>query len=103
VLLVEDMTTDGGSKVNFVNALRKAGVKCDHTFVIFYYDIFPDGLKLLRDLGVTHHHLATWWDVLKVAKASGKFDSGKLAEVETFMRDPRGWSKAHGGTAGAGA
>ena len=102
VLLVEDMTTDGGSKVNFVNALRKAGVKCDHTFVIFYYDIFPDGLKLLRDLGVTHHALATWWDVLKVAKASGKFDSGKLAEVETFMRDPRGWSKAHGGTAGAG-
>lgn len=102
VLLVEDMTTDGGSKVNFVNALRKAGVKCDHTFVIFYYDIFPDGLKLLRDLGVTHHHLATWWDVLKVAKASGKFDPKKLAEVETFMRDPRGWSKAHGGTAGAG-
>src|SRR6266567_3479232 len=26
VLLVEDMTTDGGSKVNFNNALRKAGV-----------------------------------------------------------------------------
>ena len=24
-------------------------------------------------------------------------------EVEAFMRDPRGWSKAHGGTAGFGA
>jgi orotate phosphoribosyltransferase len=103
VLLVEDMTTDGGSKVNFINALRKAGVTCEHTFVIFYYDIFPGGLKLLTDLGVKHHALATWWDVLKVAKASGKFDPKKLAEVETFMRDPRGWSKAHGGTAGAGA
>jgi orotate phosphoribosyltransferase len=103
VLLVEDMTTDGGSKVNFVNALRKAGVKCEHAFVIFYYDIFPEGLKLLTDMGVTHHALATWWDVLKVAKDSGKFDPKKLAEVETFMRDPRGWSKAHGGTAGAAA
>jgi orotate phosphoribosyltransferase len=103
VLLVEDMTTDGGSKVNFVNALRKAGVKCEHAFVIFYYDIFPEGLKLLTDMGVTHHALATWWDVLKVAKESGKFDPKKLAEVETFMRDPRGWSKAHGGTAGAAA
>jgi orotate phosphoribosyltransferase len=103
VLLVEDMTTDGGSKVNFVNALRKAGVKCEHAFVIFYYDIFPEGLKLLTDMGVTHHALATWWDVLKVAKDSGKFDPKKLAEVETFMRDPRGWSKAHGGTAGFGA
>jgi orotate phosphoribosyltransferase len=102
VLLVEDMTTDGGSKVNFVNALRKAGVRCDHTFVFFYYDIFPEGLKILNDLGVAHYALATWWDVLAVAKKSEKFDSAKLNDVEAFMRDPRGWSKAHGGTAGAG-
>jgi orotate phosphoribosyltransferase len=102
VLLVEDMTTDGGSKVNFINALRKAGVKCDHTFVVFYYDIFPEGLKLLTDLGVAHHALATWWDVLAQAKRSEKFDSKKLDDIEAFMRDPRGWSKAHGGTAGAG-
>lgn len=103
VLLVEDMTTDGGSKVNFINALRKAGVICDHAFVLFYYDIFPEGLKLLNDMGITHHALATWWDVLAVAKKSEKFDAAKLNEVEAFMRDPRGWSKAHGGTAGAGA
>jgi orotate phosphoribosyltransferase len=102
VLLVEDLTTDGGSKVNFINALRKAGARCDHTFVIFYYDIFPEGLKLLNDLGVKHHALATWWDVLAVAKKSERFDEAKLNEVESFMRDPRGWSKAHGGTAGAG-
>jgi orotate phosphoribosyltransferase len=102
VLLVEDLTTDGGSKVNFINALRKAGARCDHTFVIFYYDIFPEGLKLLNDLGVSHHALATWWDVLAVAKKSERFDEAKLKEVEAFMRDPRGWSKAHGGTAGAG-
>jgi orotate phosphoribosyltransferase len=103
VLLVEDMTTDGGSKVNFINALRKAGVKCDHTFVFFFYDIFPEGLKTLTDMGVTHHSLATWWDVLAAAKKSEKFDAAKLNEVEAFMRDPRGWSKAHGGTAGFGA
>jgi orotate phosphoribosyltransferase len=103
VLLVEDMTTDGSSKVNFINALRKAGAKCDHTFVFFFYDIFPEGLKTLTDMGVTHHALATWWDVLAVAKKSEKFDAAKLNEVEAFMRDPRGWSKAHGGTAGFGA
>ena len=101
VLLVEDLTTDGGSKVHFINALRTAGCVVEHIFVIFYYDIFPGGLKLLNDLGVRHHALATWWDVLSVAKTSGKFDSGKLADVEEFMRDPRSWSLAHGGTAGA--
>ncbi len=101
VLLVEDMTTDGGSKVNFCNALRAAGAKVEHVFVIFFYDIFPESKKILGDLGVTLHALATWWDVLAVAKESGKFDATKLAEVEKFMRDPNGWSKAHGGAAAA--
>jgi orotate phosphoribosyltransferase len=99
VLLVEDLATDGRSKVNFVKAIREAGGKCDHCFVIFFYDIYPEGKKILSDLGVTLHALTTWWDVLAVAKASGKFEPKMLAEVEKFMNDPAGWSKAHGGVA----
>jgi orotate phosphoribosyltransferase len=99
VLLVEDMTSDGRSKVNFCKALREAGARVEHVFVFFFYDIFPEGRTILRDLGVTLHSLATWWDVLAVAKASGKFDAAKLAEVEKFMHDPGAWSKAHGGVA----
>ena len=95
VLLVEDMTTDGRSKVNFCNALRNAGATVEHAFVLFYYDIF--GLKILDDIGIKLHTLATWWDVLAVAKENRNFDRGMLAEVEQFMRDPSGWSKAHGG------
>ena len=99
VLLVEDMTTDGRSKVNFCRALRGAGAVVEHVFVFFFYDIFPEGEKILGDLGVTLQSLATWWDVLDVAKKSGRFDKGKLKEVEKFMKDPAGWSKAHGGAA----
>lgn len=101
VLLVEDLATDGGSKVNFCNALRAAGTRADHVFVFFYYDIFPQGTRALSDMGVKMHALATWRDVLPVAKANGAFASATLDEVEKFMRDPRAWSKAHGGTAGA--
>ena len=103
VLLVEDMTTDGRSKVNFCNALRTAGMKVEHVLVFFFYDIFPEAKKILGDLGVTLHSLATWWDVLAIAKASGKFDAAKLAEVEKFMHDPAAWSKAHGGVAAIAA
>jgi orotate phosphoribosyltransferase len=103
VLLVEDMTSDGRSKVNFCHALREAGGKVEHVLVFFFYDIFPEGRTILRDLGVTLHSLATWWDVLAVAKASGRFDAAKLAEVEQFMHDPSAWSKAHGGTAAIAA
>ena len=49
------------------------------------------------DLGVTLHHLATWWDVLEFAKSCGQFDPTKLQEIEKFLHDPAGWSKAHGG------
>jgi orotate phosphoribosyltransferase len=97
VLLVEDMTTDGRSKVNFCEALRKAGATVEHVFVVFFYDIFPAAKKIMGDLGVELHALATWWDVLAVARESGRFPAEKLADIESFMRDPVTWSKAHGG------
>jgi orotate phosphoribosyltransferase len=103
VLLVEDLTTDGRSKVNFCKALREAGATVEHCFVLFFYDIYPEGRTILSELGVTLHHLATWWDILAVAKASNKFDPKMLAEVEKFMHDPAGWSKAHGGVAAVAA
>ena len=101
VLLVEDLTTDGRSKVNFCKGLRDAGAIVEHIFVVFYYDIFPGSRELLDSLGIKLHALATWWDVLAVAKTSGKFDQGMLNEVESFMRDPPAWSKAHGGVSEA--
>ncbi|MEJ2377859.1 MAG: orotate phosphoribosyltransferase [Pseudolabrys sp.] len=101
VLLVEDLATDGRSKVNFVKALREAEGQCAHCFVLFFYDIYPEGRTILAELGVTLHALTTWRDVLSVAKASGRFDPKMLAEVEKFIDDPADWSKAHGGAAGA--
>jgi orotate phosphoribosyltransferase len=97
-LLVEDLTTDGRSKINFCEALRSAGTRVDHVFVIFYYAIFPESEKILSDLGVAHHCLATWWDVLAAAKKYRYFDTTTLEEVERFLHQPTAWSAAHGGT-----
>jgi orotate phosphoribosyltransferase len=102
VLLVEDLATDGRSKINFVQAIRDADGTCEHCTVLFFYDIYKNSRKILGDIGVTLHSLTTWWDVLAVAKASGKFEPKMLGEVEKFMNDPAGWSKAHGGVAEAG-
>ena len=94
VLLVEDLTTDGGSKLSFVDAIRETGATCGHTAVIFYYGIFPDTEKTLGDHGVDLHYLCTWWDVLEEAKAQGSFDSDTLSEVEAFLKAPRDWQEA---------
>ncbi|TMV14770.1 orotate phosphoribosyltransferase [Arenibacterium halophilum] len=94
VLLVEDLTTDGGSKLSFVDAIRDTGATCAHTAVIFYYGIFPETIKTLGDHGVALHHLCTWWDVLEEARESGAFSADTLSEVESFLRAPRAWQEA---------
>jgi orotate phosphoribosyltransferase len=96
-LLVEDLATDGRSKVSFCQALRNAGADVNHCFVLFYYDIYPNSRELMKELGVELHYLTTWWDVLKAAKASGHFDTEVLSEVESFLNEPARWSAAHGG------
>ncbi|MCL4134088.1 UNVERIFIED_CONTAM: hypothetical protein GTU68_053308 [Idotea baltica] len=98
ILLVEDLTTDGGSKITFCDALRKAGAEVTDTFVIFFYDIFPDTRKNLADAGINLHSLTTWWDVLKVCKESNQMDSQSIAEIESFLNSPVEWSLSHGGS-----
>ena len=94
VLLVEDLTTDGGSKISFVDAIRETGATCAHTAVIFYYGIFPQTEKILGGHGVTLYHLCTWWDVLTEAREQGTFDSATLREVEAFLKSPEAWQDA---------
>ncbi len=92
VLLVEDLATDGGSKLSFVQALREAGATCHHAAVIFAYGIFPDMERRLGAEGLSLHALCTWWDVLAEARARGTFDEATLAAVEAYLRDPEGWT-----------
>lgn len=101
-LLVEDLNTDGRSKVGFAEGLREAGAMVEHVFVVFHYGIFPHGERLLADAGLTLHALATWRDVLREAELSGALAAPAVAEVGRYLDDPVGWSAAHGGKAEVG-
>ena len=90
-LLVEDLATDGGSKLKFIEALRTAGAVVTDAFVIFHYGIFPKSVTSLAEVGVRLHALATWHDVLRVARQGGYFDTDTLNQVESFLKDPDAW------------
>jgi orotate phosphoribosyltransferase len=94
VLLVEDLASEGTSKLNFVRAIREAGGEIGHTFVIFHYGIFKSSLETLAAEKVKLHALATWWDVVGVAEGLGYFQPGQLAAVRAFLEDPDGWKPA---------
>jgi orotate phosphoribosyltransferase len=97
VLLVEDLTTDGRSKVRFCEAMRKGGLIVDHAFVVFNYGIFPHTEAMLQENDIRLHTLATWADILRIANARDYFPPRDRIEVEAFLADPLGWSAAHGG------
>jgi orotate phosphoribosyltransferase len=97
-LLVEDLATDGGSKVNFINAIRDAEGQVKDAFVVFHYGIFPS-VETLAKLGVRLHGLATWRDLLAAAEAQELLSAADARDVRAFLDDPEGWSTAHGGKA----
>ena len=68
ILLVEDLATDGNSKISFVNALRDAGTICNVCFVIFHYGIFQKSINLLLNQNIKLIELATWKDILIILK-----------------------------------
>lgn len=100
-LLVEDLTTDGGSKIRFANALRDAGAIVNHTFVVFFYGVFPGAFETLARMDIQLHHLCTWWDVLEACKDRPYFAESALSEVRRFLENPVAWSAAHGGISSA--
>jgi orotate phosphoribosyltransferase len=97
VLLVEDLATDGGSKLVFIDALSKAEARVTDCFVVFHYGIFPQSIETLALAGVKLHALATWWDALEAAQKGKYFDERGLAETRAFLEAPEKWSATHGG------
>ena len=64
VLLVEDLMTDGGSKINFIKAILKTGANISAIFVIFNYGINLDYF-LINKKKIKIIYLTTWKDIIE--------------------------------------
>lgn len=99
VLVIEDLTTAGGSMFTFIDAIRAAGGIVEHGMALFYYGIFREAEARFANGGVKLHHIATWREVLAAARDEKLFDEATLASVEAFLDAPLTWSAEHGGVA----
>ena len=97
VLVIEDLTTAGGSMFKFIDAVRAAGATVDHGIALFYYGIFKEAEERFANGGVQLHYLATWRDILATARTQKLFDEKTLSEVEAFLDAPLAWSGRNGG------
>jgi orotate phosphoribosyltransferase len=96
-LIVEDLMTDGASKIHFASSLRAAKAKVSHVFVVFNYGIYTNTAQLLEEANLSLWALTDWRTTLEVAKRLNYFNKKQIAVVERFLSDAAGWSKAHNG------
>ncbi len=66
-ILVEDMATDGGSKLHFIKALRQNELKVKDIYVVFYYGIYPKAKKNISKMKVNLNYLTSWRDILTIS------------------------------------
>ena len=66
-ILVEDMATDGGSKLHFIKALRQNKLKVKDIYVVFYYGIYPKAKKNISKMKVNLNYLTSWRDILNIS------------------------------------
>ena len=83
VLLIEDLSTDGKSKINFCNAIKKAGGEIKNIFVIFNYDIYSDAIFKRNNLKL--HFLTNWKFVIKNLKKKKSLKNEEILEIEKFL------------------
>lgn len=93
VLLIEDLATDGGSKLRFMQVIKKVGAKCNHATVILGYGIFPQKEQQLLKSGLHLHRLCCLKDVFNSALDMGRITARESKSVAKFIDNPENWQQ----------
>ena len=89
VLLVDDLATDGISKLAFRAALERAEAEVTWTFVLFDYDVFRSDADL-ASLAKLHH-------VVDYMAKTNAIDPQALVDLQNFAANAPRWSRAGDG------
>jgi orotate phosphoribosyltransferase len=100
VLLVEDLITDGLSKLRFNIGIRGAGAKMTHCLCVFGYASDRlnqhEGRDNLAKNDIVLHVLANWDDVLDTGLSKSYFSENASKQIVDFLNDPENWGRKMG-------
>jgi len=100
VLLVEDLITDGLSKLRFNIGIRGAGARMTHCLCVFDYasDRLEqhEGKDALAKNDIALHVLANWDDVLDTGTSKKYFTEEQNKQIIDFLKDPENWGRKMG-------
>lgn len=100
VLLVEDLITDGLSKLRFNIGIRGAGAKMTHCLCVFDYASERlnqhEGRDNLAKNDIVLLVLANWDDVLDTGLSKSYFSAKASEQIVDFLKDPESWGRKMG-------
>ena len=100
VLLVEDLITDGLSKLRFNIGIRGAGAKMTHCLCVFDYASDRlnqhEGKENLAKNDIALHVLSNWDDVLDTGLGKSYFSEESSNQIVDFLNDPENWGRKMG-------
>lgn len=100
VLLVEDLITDGLSKLRFNIGIRAAGAKMTQCLCVFDYASDRlhqhEGRDNLAKNDIGLHVLANWDDVLYTGLSKSYFSEEASRHIVDFLKDPENWGRKMG-------
>ncbi len=100
VLLVEDLITDGMSKLGFNDGVRAEGARITHCLCVFEYSLdrldLCEGRKKLAEHDIQLHSLVTWDHVLNTGLSKKYFSDQASREIQDFLADPENWGRKMG-------
>lgn len=94
VLLVEDLVRDGGSKLEFVEGVRKVGGTVNDIFVFF--DRQEGGAEALAKEGIDLHSVTDLKTTLEIGEKYNYLTKEDLESVAEYLQDPKGWNEKRG-------
>ena len=94
VLLVEDLITDGGSKLGFLDAVTEVGASVTDALVLF--DRQQKGAELLAERGVTLHAVCDRATTFAVGHSAALISDEDRSSCEDYFRDPKTWHEMRG-------
>ncbi len=94
VLLAEDLITDAGSKLSFVQAIREAGGVVEDVVVVF--DRLQGGKDALERQGIRLHPMTDMDMALSEARVAGLLPKEELDSVRSYLVDPKAWHSLMG-------
>ena len=100
VLMVEDLITDGLSKMRFNIGIRGAGAKMTHCLCVFDYasdrlNLHEGKINLARN-DIDLYVLANWDDVLDTGLSKSYFTEDSSRQILEFLKDPENWGRKMG-------